>query len=81
VWDVSVSGYRVLPRWLQARQGMEIDSTFIPQMRDVAGRINELLFLFREADAILDRTLEAPLLRSALHLDESPDDAEDDRPD
>ncbi|MFN4176401.1 MAG: type ISP restriction/modification enzyme [Phenylobacterium sp.] len=68
VWSFSVSGYRVLPRWLAARKGLEIDEAFVPQLRDVVGRIRELIDLFQAADSILDRTLEEPLSRVALGL-------------
>lgn len=78
VWSFAVSGYRVLPRWLSAREGTEIGADFIPQLRDVAGRIAELLFLFAEADAILEQTLAASLLRSALDLGESAETDTDD---
>ena len=39
VWAFSVSGYRVLPRWLEARRGQPLDIAMIRQVRDVAGRI------------------------------------------
>lgn len=66
VWAFAVSGYRVLSRWLAAREGMEIGPNLIPEMRDVAQRIAELLFLFRESDRILDATLADSLTREAL---------------
>jgi hypothetical protein len=80
VWAFSVSGYRVLPRWIAAREGISIGSTFIPELRDVAGRIAELLFLFRESDSILEATLAGPIKRAALGLaaeDEPEDEATD----
>lgn len=80
VWDFAVSGYRVMPRWLAAREGVEIGPDFIPQLRDVAGRIGELLFLFTEADAILEATLGDSLTRAALHLGESANEEADDGP-
>lgn len=76
VWDFAVSGYRVLPRWLAAREGIDIEPDFIPQLRDVAGRIAELLFLFDEADAILARTLDDSLTREALGFGRQEDDGE-----
>lgn len=80
VWDFAVSGYRVLPRWLAAREGLEIGASFIPEMRDVAQRIAELLFLFGEADRILDATLADSLTREALGVGagEAPQDDEQD---
>ncbi len=80
VWDFAVSGYRVLPRWLAAREGMEIGSNFIPELRDVAQRIAELIFLFGEADRILEATLADSLTREALGVEagEMPQDDEQD---
>ena len=72
VWSFAVSGYRVLPRWLAARAGLEIDGRFVPELRDVAGRIAELIDLFNEADSILGRTLNDPLSREALGFIEAP---------
>ncbi|WGM38569.1 hypothetical protein AMEJIAPC_01472 [Caulobacter sp. NIBR1757] len=66
VWSFSVSGYRLLPRWLAAREGIELPDDFVPQVRDIVGRIAELIDLFVSADSILKRTLEDPLSREAL---------------
>jgi hypothetical protein len=68
VWTFSVSGYRVLSRWLAARAGSDIDEHFVPQLRDLVGRIRELIDLFQTADSILARTLEEPLSRAGLGL-------------
>lgn len=68
IWSFAVSGYRLLPRWLAAREGLEIDDKFVPALRDVAGRIAELIDLFVSADSILVRTLADPLSREALGL-------------
>jgi Type ISP C-terminal specificity domain/N-6 DNA Methylase len=68
VWSFAVSGYRLLPRWLAAREGVEIGDRFVPDLRDVAGRIAELIDLFQAADSILVRTLDNPLSREALGL-------------
>ncbi|ATC23983.1 type ISP restriction/modification enzyme [Caulobacter vibrioides] len=68
VWSFAVSGYRVLQRWISAREGQVIDAEFVPQLRDVAGRIAELIDLFASADSILLRTLADPLSRAALSL-------------
>jgi hypothetical protein len=70
VWEFSVSGYRVLPRWLAAREGLAISPTFIPELRDVAARIAELIDLFENADSILARTLDNALSRAALGFDD-----------
>lgn len=66
VWDFAVSGYRVLPRWLAAREGMEIGDDFIPTLRDLVGRIGELIDLFVAADSLLVQTLDDPLSRDSL---------------
>ena len=68
VWDFAVSGYRLLPRWLAAREGIEIGPNFIPELRDLVGRIAELIDLFVTADSLLVRTLDDPLSRHALGL-------------
>jgi hypothetical protein len=39
VWRFQVSGYRLLPRWLAAREGQLVDKALVAAMRDVAGRI------------------------------------------
>jgi hypothetical protein len=66
IWSFSVSGYRLLPRWLAARQGLAVDHALISAMRDVVGRIAELIDLFARADTLLIQTLPATLTRDAL---------------
>ncbi len=66
VWNFAVSGYRVLPRWLAAREGLAIGPTFIPELRDLVGRVAELIDLFAAADTVLTNTLDDALTRSAL---------------
>ena len=68
VWEFSVSGYRVVPHWLAAREGIEIGATFIPELRDLIGRVAELNNLFATADGVLQRTLDSPLSLAALGL-------------
>lgn len=70
VWTFSVSGYRVLPRWLQAREGLALDFAMTGQIRDIAGRIHELLHWFGQADLVLEATLAHTLIREALGLDQ-----------
>jgi hypothetical protein len=70
VWDFSVSGYRLLYHWLDARQGLAVDHTLITAYRDVVGRIAELIDLFGRADQVLARALAATLSRDALGLAE-----------
>jgi hypothetical protein len=68
VWGFSVSGYRLLYRWLDAREGLAVDHALITQMRDVVGRIAELIDLFARADTLLIRILPRTLSRDALGL-------------
>jgi hypothetical protein len=68
IWTFSVSGYRLLPRWLAAREGMPVDHALITEMRDVAGRIAELIDLFGQADRVLERALAATLDRDILGI-------------
>jgi hypothetical protein len=78
IWSFSVSGYRVLPRWLEARIGLPADLALMRELRDICGRIAELIDLFAEADNVLDATLHETLTREALGLDareQVPDDA------
>jgi predicted helicase len=79
VWDFSVSGYRVLPRWLEARVGLPADLGFVREFRDICGRIAELIDLFAEADIVLNATLGDSLSREALHFAPEPQDADDGR--
>ncbi|MGH6924966.1 MAG: type ISP restriction/modification enzyme, partial [Propylenella sp.] len=77
VWDFSVSGYRVLPRWLEARIGLLADLALVSELRDICGRIAELIELFAEADTVLAATLHETLTREALGFDsarQEPDD-------
>jgi predicted helicase len=66
VWNFSVSGYRLLFRWIDARQGLPIDHALVTALRDLVGRIAELIDLFARADQILQRGLGATLSREAL---------------
>ena len=69
VWDFSVSGYRVLQKWLAGREGIIVDDAFIREFRDITGRINELIHLFDEADLVLQDALNHTLTRRELGLD------------
>jgi hypothetical protein len=79
VWTFSVSGYRVLPRWLEARIGQPCDQLFMREFRDICGRIAELIELFAEADRVLDAVLRDSLSREALHFAPQPREADDER--
>jgi hypothetical protein len=77
VWNFSVSGYDVLPRWLRARIGLPATLLFVNELRDICGRIAELLDLFRQADIVLNDTLHEALSRDALSLAPEGQDADD----
>lgn len=79
VWNFAVSGYRVLPRWLEARVSLPADHAFVREFRDVCGRIAELIELFGQADKVLDAALGDSLSREALHLAPAQRDADDGR--
>jgi hypothetical protein len=66
VWDFAVSGYRVLPRWIESRVGLPADLAFVRELRDVAARIAELIHRFDEADLVLADTLANSLTREEL---------------
>ena len=80
VWQFSVSGYPVLPRWLAARKGIEVTHDFLNQFRDITGRINELIHLFDEADVVLQKAVNHSLTRERLGLESAPAEDEDERP-
>jgi hypothetical protein len=73
IWDFSVSGYRLVSRWLDARKGLAADHALITQMRDLVGRIAELIDLFNRADSLLAQVLPSTLTRGGLglHADET----------
>lgn len=66
VWDFSVSGYRVLPRWIEGRKGLPFNNAMKNELRDVAARIHELIHWFGEADLVLEATLADTLTREEL---------------
>jgi hypothetical protein len=55
--------------WLEARVGLPADITFVRELRDICGRIAELIDLFADADNVLESTLHETLTREALGLD------------
>jgi len=71
VWNFSVSGYRLLFRWLDARQGLPVDHALVTALRDLVGRIAELIDLFAHADQLLECALGATLSREALGMRET----------
>ena len=77
VWDFSVSGYRVVPRWLESRVGLPADLALMQELRDICGRSAELIDLFVQADIVLQATLDETLTREALGLIAAEQDAND----
>jgi predicted helicase len=70
VWQFGVSGYRVLPRWLAARNGEALDAPLQRAILDVAWRIEELLHWFDAADQVLASAIATSLSRADLGLPE-----------
>lgn len=81
VWKFAVSGYRLLPRWLDAREGQPVDLALVNAVRDMAGRIMELIDLFARADTVLVDALSESLARDALGLGDPPQEDDDDATD
>ncbi|NUR46175.1 MAG: N-6 DNA methylase [Sphingomonas sp.] len=77
VWEFAVSGYPLLPRWLGARRGIDVDAAFIHDFRDITGRINELIHRFDEADIVLQEALNHSLTRDQLGLEPVGDETAD----
>ncbi|MBC2778351.1 type ISP restriction/modification enzyme [Parasphingopyxis marina] len=71
VWKFEVSGYRVLKRWLDAREGLEVDKALVDQITDITSRIAELIDLFAQADTVLEAALASTLSRDKLFDDET----------
>ena len=72
VWTFAVSGYRLLPRWLEHRRGQPCDLALMKAMRDVAARIAALIMLFDAADPILATAGDDSLTTTQLGLAPSP---------
>jgi predicted helicase len=68
LWAFEVSGYPVLQRWLEGRQGQAVDLALFDEFRDLCGRLAELVDLYGQADTVLQNALAAPLTRDALGL-------------
>ena len=66
VWQFEVSGYRVLKRWLDAREGLEVDKALLDQIMDITSRIAALIDLFAKADTVLEAALASTLSRDKL---------------
>ena len=66
IWSFSVSGYRVLYRWIDGRKGLPVTLALFRELRDVAARIAELIHWFDAADLVLTATLADTLTREEL---------------
>ncbi|MBB1499618.1 type ISP restriction/modification enzyme [Paracoccus sp. MC1862] len=66
LWAFEVSGYPVLRRWLEGREGQVVDLALFEAFRDVCARIAELIDLCEGADNLLIEALAAPLTRDVL---------------
>lgn len=73
-WRFAVSGYPLLYKWLKARSGEATHGAsgvaLLRDAMDVAWRVEELLSLADEADAVLAATLALTLTRDQLNLPE-----------
>lgn len=67
-WTFAVSGYRVLYRWLAARNGEAWDVGLQRGALDLVNRLAELLHWFDQADPVLGAAIANPLTRTQLHL-------------
>ena len=68
VWHYSVSGYELLPRWINGRVGLTVDMSLAGELRDICGRIAELIDLTARASNILSQSVTHVLGRSAIGL-------------
>ena len=66
LWGFEVSGYPVLRRWLEGREGQVVNLALFDAFRDVCGRIADLVELYDTADTILEEALDSPLTRDAI---------------
>jgi hypothetical protein len=67
-WQFSISGYLVLYRWLRARNGQEVNAALQRQILDIVARIEELLHLCDQADALMTTAGEGSLTRRQIGL-------------
>ena len=61
VWEFTISGYPVLYKWLSARRGQPLNATMHRSILGLVARLSHLIYLFDEADALLEEALQAPL--------------------
>ena len=74
IWHYSVSGYELLPKWIKGRDSLDVDVTLAMELRDICGRIAELIDLSAKADKTLSKTLKNVLGRAAIGLAPAPND-------
>ena len=68
MWTYEVSGYRVLPRWLEARKGLTLAPEEIRELLAVTFALRKTIELGPRLDEALERILERPQLDlSSLH--------------
>jgi predicted helicase len=67
-WTLEVSGYRVLYRWLAARNGEALDADLLRATLDLVWRCTELYHLFDAADSVLGRAVGSSLTRTDLGM-------------
>ena len=79
LWEFEVSGYSVLRRWMEGRQGQTVDLALFDAFRDICGRIADLIDLIDQADTILTEALETPLMRDVLWPEATGGEADNDR--
>jgi Type ISP C-terminal specificity domain/N-6 DNA Methylase len=68
IWHYAVSGYELLPKWIRGREGLDVDVTIAMELRDICGRIAEMIDLSAKADKILAKTLKNVMGRAAISL-------------
>ena len=62
----AVSGYRLVPRWLEGRRGLPCDLELVTEFRDLCARVAELLTSSPLRDMVLDAALHETLSCEAL---------------
>ena len=67
-WEFSVSGYRVLQKWLAAREGQIVDAALQRQILDLFWHVDELLNWFDAADPVLAAAVAHPLTCAELGI-------------
>lgn len=63
-WTFSVSGYRVLERWLRRREGIDLstDPDLLEELLQVVDVVERTVRLIPQLDDLLDRVLDGPLI-------------------